>query len=471
MSLQAKKSFGTSATHEEGTGGLPAALSALSAEVVDLLHAQTFSAGEYVTEAAVCHAFSEILLGHWDLCCLATFLCNDQEQLQVSAMHLHPHMDEDAARRAAMLMAREVEQRGEWQVWLDEFETPDVEATDDEAEFDETADVEMISAETRAVFAAAGFKAGVALPIYARGSLVGAIVALSPEPARLRAAVSGLRFIAAPIVIALGNARRTAALRAQHAEIERLVAELRERSEALEVANCELQRVARYRSLFLARMSHELRTPLTSMLGFSEILLEHEHLTPAQHSFCEKIQSSGLHLQTSVQHLVDLSRLEAGQTELFLHEFSVRETLRETCGAVARLAQKKGVKLDCQIAPDCGTVVSDEGKLRQVLYNFFAHAIARSPEGQTVSITASAPTPAELSIEIRDEGPPPAAAGHNFEAVDVDASNERGTNMNELGLVIAYRLVGVLNGRVSLEPVAPHGLLVRLELPAYPSHE
>src|SRR5919112_3277540 len=151
-----------------------------------------------------------------------------------------------------------------------------------------------------------------------------------------------------------------AALAEQRAEIERLVAELRERTSALEETNRELQRVSRYRSLFLARMSHELRTPLTSMLGFAEILLEHCELTDTQRRFCEKILASGQQLRGTVNQLVDLSRLEAGQAELFLHEFSVRETLRESCEAVARQAAKRHVTLDCEAAPDCGPVVSDE---------------------------------------------------------------------------------------------------------------
>jgi len=431
-------------------------LTALGAEVVDIFYTQVFMPGEYETEATVCAAFSEILLRHWNLCCLITYLRGEDGQLHESAITTHPHMDEVAGRRVGQWLANVVEESGrEYRVWLDE-KAPGGEAAPDEA---------------RTLFAQTGIKGGIALPITARGSVIGVIVAISSHPERLRAAERGLRFIAAPIVIALGNARRAAALKEQREQIERLVEELRERGLALEQANCELQRVARYRSLFLARMSHELRTPLTAILGFSEILLEHENLTEAQQGYCEKIQASGLKLQSSVKQLVDLSRLEAGQTELFLHEFSVRETLRETCGAVARLAEKKSVKLDCTTAPECGTIVSDEGKLRQVLYNFFANAIGRSPEGGIVRIRAFKRTSAELCIEITDEAEPCADAAHIFDAVEIDAPNERGTNMNELGLVIAQRLVAVLKGRIALDTDAPHGLTVRLELPAYPTKE
>lgn len=431
-------------------------LTALGAEVVEIFYTQIFAPGEYATEASVCAAFSEMLLRHWNLCCLVTFLRNEDGRLHESAILAHPHMDEAVGRRVGQLLAGVVEESGrEYQVWLDE----------------ETTGEDAVADTARALLAETNIRAGIALPIYARDLLIGSIVAISAHPERLRAAVSGIQFIAAPIVIALGNARRAAAMREQREQIEALVAELRERGSALEEANVELQRVARYRSLFLARMSHELRTPLTSMLGFSEILLEHEHLTPPQHRYCEKIQDSGLKLQQSLKHLVDLSRLEAGRTELFLHEFSVRETLREACAAVGRLAQKKDVTLDCTTAPECGTIVSDEGKLRQVLYNFFAHAIGRSPEGGTVSVNAFKRTPGELCIEIRDEGDQPDEAAHIFNAVELDAPNESGTNMNELGLVIAHRLVAVLNGSITHDTTAPHGLTVCIELPAYPTKE
>ncbi len=247
--------------------------------------------------------------------------------------------------------------------------------------------------------------------------------------------------------------------------IEGLVKELRERTVALEEANRELRRVNRYRSLFLARMSHELRTPLASILGFTEILIDQEALTPTQRRFCGKIQDSGLRLQASLNQLVDLSRLEAGQTELFLHEFSLRETLRESCEAVARLAEKQDVKLECETLKGVGHVVSDEGKLRQVLYNFLAHAIGRSPAGSHVAVKVVPVNRRRLSIEIADEGERLEDPAHLFDAVDVDAPNERGTNMNELGLVIAHRLLGALGGGVSLQEGERGGLTVCLSIP------
>ena len=438
----------------EGTCEYSSELQALGAEVVDLFYTQAFSPGEIGTESDVCAAFSNILMRHWDLCCIMTFLQGESGNLCESAIHIHEHTDEARARRVGTTLATVVEREGrEYQVWLDKEET----------ETNETAK------EIRRVFTETGVNAGVAVPFHARGALVGALVAISAFPERLRAALPGVRFLAAPIVIAVGNARRAAAMLEQRQQIEHLVEELQRRSAALQEANVELHRVSRYRSLFLARMSHELRTPLTSILGFAEILLDHENLTEAQRRFCEKIQSSGLQLQASLNQLVALSRLEAGQTELFLHEFSLREMLRESCAAVGRLAQKQEVKIECSVAPELTTIVSDEGKLRQVLYNFLAYAISRSPAGESVIVRADPTAPTHFHIEIRDQGEPLRDPAHIFEPVDLDLTNERSTNMNELGLVIAHRLISVLGGTVTLNTSAPRGLTVVIEFPARPT--
>ena len=114
------------------------------------------------------------------------------------------------------------------------------------------------------------------------------------------------------------------------------VDELTQQNGTLEKENQELRRIAQYRSVFLARLSHELRTPLTSILGFSEILLSQEELTEPQRNFCERIQNSAQQLKGNLNQLSDLSRLEAGQSEIVCEEFPLDDLLRESCAAVAR---------------------------------------------------------------------------------------------------------------------------------------
>jgi signal transduction histidine kinase len=429
---------------------------ALSDEIVDLFYTQIFSQSNIRTPAAVCKTFSEIIQRYWDLCCIAIYLRGEDGRLHEIAISTDESVDEAKAHEVGGMLVADVAEHGrEVQVWVDQQEAGEGEH----------------ASRLRDAFKRAHLNAGVTVPIHAQGELVGALAVVTPFPEKLHRALNGIRFIAAPIVIAVGNARRTAAMREQHHRIEHLVEELQQRSQDLEEANRELRRVAHYRSLFLARMSHELRTPLTSILGFSEILIDQEEMTDTQRRFCQKIQSSGKQLQMSLNQLVDLSRLEAGQTELFLHEFSLREALRESCAAVARLAQKQNVKIDCHSSSDLSSIVSDEGKLRQVLYNFLAHAISRSPEERAVVVRSEMRAPSRLQIIIEDEGEALTDMSRIFEPIDICAPSENAASMNELGLVIARRLIDVLGGSVALESPDPRGLKVTIELPTRPTEK
>jgi signal transduction histidine kinase len=246
--------------------------------------------------------------------------------------------------------------------------------------------------------------------------------------------------------------------------VAHLIEQLKQRKLELEEANRELQHVSRYRSLFLARMSHELRTPLTSILGFTEILLDQEKLTDAQRRFCQKIQNSGLQLLTSLNQLVDLSRLEVGPSELFLHEFSLRDTMREACAAVDRVAQKHEVKVEYDLDPGITTIVSDQGRLRQVLYTFLAWAVSRSKEGQAVAAYAQFHNSTRLLVQIDDEGAPVTDFARVFEP---DESAHAGrTDLNEMGIIIGKRLLEVMKGTVTLQNRPAGGLRTLIQIPA-----
>jgi signal transduction histidine kinase len=261
------------------------------------------------------------------------------------------------------------------------------------------------------------------------------------------------------------NGPAAAAATNPHERVELLIAELRKRTAELEEANRELRRVSHYRSLFLARMSHELRTPLTSILGFTEILLDQEELTDTQRRFCQKVQDSGFQLQASLNQLVDLSRIEEGQTEVFLQEFSLREVLRESCAAAARMAQKQQVKIDYEVATEITTIVTDQGKLRQTLFNFIAWAVSRSPAGESVKVTVDIDAAGLLSIKVMDNGEASADTANIFDP-DHDTGHE--PTINELGIIIGRKLLELIGGTVSLENCVPRGLAATIQIPARP---
>ena len=245
-----------------------------------------------------------------------------------------------------------------------------------------------------------------------------------------------------------------------------LIEQLQIRTADLEEANRELRHVSHYRSLFLARMSHELRTPLTSILGFTEIMLDQEKLTEPQQRFCQKIQNSGMQLLTTLNQLVDLSRLEAGPAEIFLQEFSFPETLREICAAVARQAQKRAVRIECSLEPEVNSIVSDQGRLRQVLYTFLAWAVSRSQEGQCLTVDAKLREGPSLRVQIDDDGDPIQDISRVFDPLEAPRAGK--TDLNELGIIIGRRLLELMKGSVTLKNRESGGLRTVIELPAGP---
>jgi len=234
---------------------------------------------------------------------------------------------------------------------------------------------------------------------------------------------------------------------------------------SLQKENNELRRMSQYRSLFLARLAHELRTPLTSILGFSEILLNQEKLTAAQRNFCERIQNSAHQLQNSLNQLSDLARLESGQTQLAREEFSVVDILRESVAAVARRAEKKQVDISCGADDALPPIISDRGRLRQVIYNVLAYAITRSPENNTVELSAR-PGMDGLELTIRDHGEPLA---NPSEIGTLDAANDK-SGTGELEVAIARQNIQMLGGALTAENL-DGGLELKIKLPPEPPRE
>ena len=234
---------------------------------------------------------------------------------------------------------------------------------------------------------------------------------------------------------------------------------LRQRVTTLEEEKQKLQQLVEYRSVFLSRLAHELRTPLTAILGFSEILISQERLTETQRGFCERIQNSAQQLQLTLNQLADLARLESGRSKLRREEFSLDDLLRESCAALARQAKKQDVRLSYE-APELPLIVSDRIKLGQVLYNFIAYAIARSPEAAQVAIAGKEEAPG-FQIRIEDEGEMVADPAR----FEMDLARGR-AGCSELGLAIAKQNVDLLGASLKIQNRSSRGLQISIFLPA-----
>ena len=145
------------------------------------------------------------------------------------------------------------------------------------------------------------------------------------------------------------------------------------------------------KSDFLANMSHELRTPLNAIIGFSDVLQEQMtgDLNGKQLEYVSYILSSGKHLLSLINDILDLSKVEAGMMELVPSIFPLLEVLTGTLSMVKEKAMKHGIKLDFELSPEADIEIeADERKLKQIMFNLLSNAVKFTPKGGSVRLSA-----------------------------------------------------------------------------------
>lgn len=235
---------------------------------------------------------------------------------------------------------------------------------------------------------------------------------------------------------------------------------------------------ARAKTLVFAMLTHELRTPLNGILGLAG-LLGHEPLTPSQQDHVRSIEQSGERLLELISDALDYARLEAGRVQIEATPFDPVETAQNVAELLAPRAHAKGLELVVEAGADApGQVLSDENRLRQILFNLVGNAIKFTEQGG-VSIRLRGQPKGDnevlLTIAVRDTGlgVPPEKRAQIFQAFEqADASHARSHGGAGLGLAIVKRLSDLLGGRISLAD-APGGgssfvFEVRLALAAKP---
>jgi len=153
--------------------------------------------------------------------------------------------------------------------------------------------------------------------------------------------------------------------------------------------NLRLEAFSRSKSDFLANMSHELRTPLNSVIGFSEVL-EDEMCGPInekQHEYVNNILTSGKHLLSLINDILDISKVESGKMELDLTEFSLREAVELSFVMLKDKALKDGITLSIDLSPEADVnIVADKRKLKQILFNLISNAVKFTQAGGAVDV-------------------------------------------------------------------------------------
>ena len=168
----------------------------------------------------------------------------------------------------------------------------------------------------------------------------------------------------------------------------------------------ELEAASRHKSEFLANMSHELRTPLNAIIGFSQVLRD-EMVGPVnekQAEYLDDISSSGNHLLSLINDVLDLSKVEAGQIELEMHPFSLREALERGVVMVRERATEDGVRVAFDADPEVDVVDGDERRIKQVIFNLLSNAVKFTPSGGEVDVSATRVN-GEVRVSVADTGP------------------------------------------------------------------
>src|SRR5213076_2275057 len=202
--------------------------------------------------------------------------------------------------------------------------------------------------------------------------------------------------------------------------------------------------------------------------GFSQVLHEQMfgQINAKQKEYLEDILSSGNHLLALINDILDLSKVEAGQVELEVATFSLREALERGVVMVREPATKQGVLLSIEPAHGVDLVEGDERRLRQVIYNLLSNAVKFTPEGGSV-VVASARVDGEVQVSVADTGPGIALEDHErifeeFQQTAVGVEQREGTG---LGLALSKRLVELHSGRIWVESTPGVGSTFTFTLP------
>jgi signal transduction histidine kinase len=241
----------------------------------------------------------------------------------------------------------------------------------------------------------------------------------------------------------------------------RLFDEIQDKSRQLEVAS-------QHKSQFLANMSHELRTPLNAILGYTELMADGAYGEPSGRmlGILKRLEANGRHLLGLINDVLDLSKIEAGQLELELSEYSVQDIAQTVRSTLEPLAADKKLAFKVEMAPELPPGRGDGRRLTQVLINLVGNAIKFTDVGE-VAIKAEA-NKGSFHVSVRDTGPGISAADQaklfqEFQQADNTITRKKGGT--GLGLAISKRIIEMHGGKIWIESQPGQGSTFAFSLP------
>ena len=257
----------------------------------------------------------------------------------------------------------------------------------------------------------------------------------------------------------------TKRLRQQRHELKQYARSATEARDAAEASN-------RSKSEFLANMSHELRTPLNAIIGFSD-MMRNELLGPVGNpqylSYAGDIHSSGEHLLGLINDILDISKIEAGEMELYEEAVDIAQIIRSSLTLVKSRAEDGGVKLENFDTGPLPALFADARKIKQIVINLLSNAVKFTPADGTVRIAAAIEDDGSFSILIKDTGI--GIAPEDIERVlnpfiQADSALSRKYEGTGLGLPLTKALIEMHQGRFTVTSEQGVGTEAIMRFPA-----
>jgi len=239
-----------------------------------------------------------------------------------------------------------------------------------------------------------------------------------------------------------------------------------------EELRCEAERANEIKTEFLAMISHELRTPLTSIIGFTTTLLA-EDVTwepQEQREFIQTIQQESFRLQELIDHLLDLSRLEAGRMPILMKPHLLHEVIQQALPQLQILTADH--HFSAHISDTLPPVLVDDKRIAQVVVNLVRNAATYAPQGSEINLSANMRGDF-IRVNVNDQGPgiPPSERKQVFQAFRRGVAAESGiTKGAGLGLAICKGLIEAHGGRIWIKNKSLPGTTVSFTIPLIPKN-